>query len=97
LENNNRQWKEENQMITGTIPANGSAPQQLSLGPNDKFVLILVDPVQQAIQTMAPNITDPLEVAGILNAALGSVIQNLAQKPEAKPRIIPVPPGSRIR
>ena len=79
-------------------PLNGQSGQQLSLGPQDKFVLVMVDPVGQAIQTMAPNIEDPLEVATILSASLGSVLQKaLELKTQNKPRIVSLAPGTRLK
>jgi hypothetical protein len=80
------------------IPSNGipAQPQQISLGPGDKFVLVMVDPAGKTIQTMAPNLEDPLEAASVLCAALGSVLQKMGEERE-KSNIIKLPPGTRIK
>lgn len=84
-------------MANEPLNGNGAAPQQLSLGPNDKYVLVIVDPIQQAIQTVAPNIADELEVAQILLSSLGSVIQKAKESKEVPKRIVQVAPGTRLR
>lgn len=83
-----------NQKPIGAIPA----PQQLILGPGDKFIAVVVDPVTQMIQTIPQNLTDLLEIVSILTAALASAVNALQEQNKKKEnRILTLPTGSGIR
>jgi len=83
-----------NQKPTDAMPA----PQQLTLGPADKFIAIVVDPFTGTVQTIPQNLADLVEIVSILTAALASAVNELQKQHEKKEsRILTLPTGSSIR
>lgn len=79
---------------------NGIKPeiQTITLQPTDKYVLIVVDPINQELKTVAPNIQDTVEAAQIVAASLNAILQQVAnEKKENASPIVRVPAFSRLR